>query len=41
MEKRRIVVITGTGVVAPKGIGVDNSWDLPSFQLLCNIELRI
>jgi len=26
MEKRR-VVITGTGVVAPNGIGVDNFWD--------------
>ena len=26
MEKRR-VVITGMGVVAPNGIGIDNFWD--------------
>jgi hypothetical protein len=40
MEKRR-VVITGMGVVAPNGIGVENFWDLPGYQPLCNIEVRI
>jgi len=28
MEKRRVVV-TGMGVVAPNGIGIENFWDLP------------
>lgn len=40
MEKRR-VVITGMGVVALDGTGVDEFWVLPSFQPLCNIKLRI
>ena len=40
MEKRR-VVITGMGVVAPNGIGVDNFWALPSFQPFYDVELRI
>ena len=40
MEKRRLV-ITGMVVVAPNGIGVENFWDLPSYQPLCNIEVRI
>jgi len=40
MEKRR-VVITGMGVVAPNGIGIDDFWDLSSLQPLNNIELRI
>jgi hypothetical protein len=40
MEKRR-VVITGTGVVAPNRMGVENFGDLWSSQPLCTIELRI
>jgi hypothetical protein len=35
------IVITGMEVVAPNGIGVENLWDLPSYQPLCNIEVRI